>query len=84
MLSDTQINKDRLLPDAAKLNDYDQFSKKYCRTRVILDDFYLCQEYRFDCEHAFPFGTSYLCRSTRRAGFSSTPTAINSTNWEIL
>lgn len=41
-----------------------------CRTRVLVDDFYMCQINRHDCENAFSFGIGYLCSSSERQQFS--------------
>jgi len=41
-----------------------------CRTRYLVDDFYMCAIRRPDCEHAFQFDLSYLCRSPDRHKYS--------------
>jgi hypothetical protein len=57
--------------DAAHLESGKLYGKIECRTRVILDNFYLCQANRSDCVNAFPFGYCYLCNSPMRKDYSS-------------
>ena len=45
-------------------------SKPECRTSPLIDGFYLCNINKPDCEHAFSYGFSYLCRSPVRHEFS--------------
>jgi hypothetical protein len=47
-----------------------QSCKSLCRTSPLIDDFYLCLNSRSECEHAFSYGSSYLCRSPERNKFS--------------
>ncbi len=41
-----------------------------CKTRYLVDDFYMCTASHPDCEHAFQFDLSYLCRSPDRHKYS--------------
>lgn len=50
-----------------------RISKRDCRTRSIVGDFYLCQNNRAECEYVFPFGISYLCRSPHRCDYAKPP-----------
>jgi hypothetical protein len=49
----------------------DIFRMSVCRTRPLVDDFYLCQANRKDCEHAFSFGINCLCCSMERHEYSN-------------
>lgn len=71
MLNNTQIVTEQLM--MAEMPDplsRDRHQRNACRTRTLVDDFYLCQTNRSDCQHAFPFGMSRLCRSSERSGFA--------------
>ncbi|HEY5975410.1 MAG TPA: hypothetical protein VIU41_11760 [Geobacteraceae bacterium] len=41
-----------------------------CRTRSLVDNFYVCQSHTPDCKHAARFGMVWLCRSPLRREFS--------------
>ena len=41
-----------------------------CRTTALIDGFYLCKNRQAACEHAFSYGSSYLCRSPVRHEYS--------------
>jgi hypothetical protein len=60
-----------LMTEMSHMRYCDRFSKNVCRTRALVDDFYLCQTNRTDCEHAFLLGMSYLCRSLERREYSN-------------
>jgi hypothetical protein len=60
------IPDQRMTGGVPDMNSYDQFHRNACRTRRLVDDFYMCQVSRSDCEHALSFGMSYLCRSSER------------------
>ena len=44
--------------------------KKDCRTRVLVDNFYLCLDDQPDCNHSSPFGVSTLCTFPKRLEYS--------------
>jgi hypothetical protein len=48
----------------------EQVSKFECSTSPLIDGFYLCTVDASDCEHAFSYGFSYLCRSPKRHEYS--------------
>jgi len=50
---------------------HDKFRLNTCRTRHLVDDFYLCQLNRADCDNAVSFGMSYLCSSFERHEYSN-------------
>ena len=59
-----------MMPDMFHKRSQDQFRRKACSTRLLVDDFYLCQANRKECDNAFPFGMNYLCSSLERHEFS--------------
>lgn len=54
------------MADVVHMNSNDLFHGNVCRTRRLVDDFYVCQVGRIECKHSLPFGKSYLCRSIKR------------------
>ncbi len=65
------VSTDQLLaPNGAHFNPGAQPCNKLCKTSVLVDDFYLCKHRRPECEHAFSYGSSYLCRSPERHKYS--------------
>jgi len=72
MLRDTiNITNDPLMKiDNHCLGSGERFRDNFCRTRNLVDNFYQCQISRSDCEYAFTFGMSYLCRSPNRSEYS--------------
>jgi hypothetical protein len=61
---------DQIMTDMPYVMTHEHFHSAACRTRALVDQFYLCQTNRMNCEHAFPFGMSYLCCSFKRSEFS--------------
>lgn len=71
MQTNMQTNTDHfMMTDLSHVRSCGQFRKNACRTRTLVDDFYLCQTNPANCEHAFPFGINYLCRSLERHEYS--------------
>jgi len=71
MLSDLEIIADQLkTTNEAHRRSGRCARKNACRTSALIDEFYLCQIDRADCEHAFPYGLNYLCKSPYRKKYS--------------
>ena len=71
MLNDNQtMNRHRMPIGNSRLLSAEPYLRLHCRTRMIMGDFYLCQNNQCDCEHASPFGASYLCWSPDRCEYS--------------
>lgn len=48
----------------------EQSKKAVCNTSPLIDGFYLCNIDAPDCEYAFSYGFSHLCRSPNRHEYS--------------
>lgn len=71
MRSDVRTVTNRMMKsDVALAGTGDRFLATACRTMPLVDDFYLCQLNCPECEHAYSFGMSNLCRSPERHVFA--------------
>lgn len=71
MLSHAQtMNDSKMMTGFSQVRTHDPFHNTSCRTRALVDDFYLCQSNPAGCDHAFPFGINHLCRSIARHEYS--------------
>lgn len=71
MSEQRNVRTDQLLtPNKVHVEPDTQPCNKSCRTIALIDGFYLCKLSKSECEHAFPYGSSYLCRSSDRHKYS--------------
>ena len=66
------ISEPFIIVDMSNINPEEQTRKPGCRTRPLVDGFYLCNINRSDCEYAFSYGLDNLCRSPNRHEYSKT------------
>ncbi len=70
MHNERHTMSDQKITGESHVKSCDRIRTNACRTRPLVDDYYLCLANRIDCEYVSSFGMSYLCNSFERQDFS--------------